>query len=78
MSHSATLVLRGHQAEVVASALQPEAAAAPPRSQVRLERQPQELQVHITATDTAALRAVLNSYLRWMGIAWEVGARWGG
>ncbi len=52
-------------AETVAAALGPEAARPVPRSAVVLTTTPDALLMEVEARDTGALRAALNSYLRW-------------
>ncbi|MFQ5919589.1 MAG: KEOPS complex subunit Pcc1 [Thermoplasmata archaeon] len=52
-------------AEIVAAALGPEAARPVPRSAVTLITTPHGLTMEMEAQDTTALRATLNSYLRW-------------
>ncbi len=52
-------------AETVAAALGPEAARPVPRSAVVLAATPDALLMEVEARDTSALRATLNSYLRW-------------
>ena len=64
--------IRVNASEVLASilleALQPEADRPPsPRSRVSLEVEEGRLTMRFSASDTAALRAALNSYLRWAG-----------
>ncbi|MCJ2555033.1 MAG: hypothetical protein LN410_02375 [Candidatus Thermoplasmatota archaeon] len=52
-------------AETVAAALGPEAARPVPRSAVTLRTTTSALVMEVEARDTGALRAALNSYLRW-------------
>lgn len=54
---------------IVAESLQPELDnPSSDRSKVELIiKDGGEVALHITATDTSALRATLNSYLRWIG-----------
>jgi len=55
-------------ASILLEALQPEADRPPsPRSRVSLEVEEGRLTMRFSASDTAALRAALNSYLRWAG-----------
>ncbi len=52
---------------VIFSALMPEASRpATKRSKVTLTRDSQFLVLKVEATDTVALRAALNAYLRWV------------
>ncbi|MDX1534054.1 MAG: KEOPS complex subunit Pcc1 [Thermoplasmata archaeon] len=52
-------------AAIVAASLQPEANRAVPRSTVTLTAKRDTLVMAMEASDTSALRATLNSYLRW-------------
>lgn len=52
-------------AETVAAALGPEAIRPLPRSAVSLTTTSSALVMEVEARDTGALRAALNSYLRW-------------
>lgn len=60
------LLKMGH---IVAEAVQPELEnPSTDRSRVELfVKEGGEVALYITATDTSALRAALNSYLRWIG-----------
>ncbi|MFQ6012339.1 MAG: KEOPS complex subunit Pcc1 [Thermoplasmata archaeon] len=52
-------------AKTLATALGPEAARPVPRSRIVLTTTPEALVMEVEARDTNALRAALNSYLRW-------------
>ena len=57
------------QLEIVFKALEPETRSAPTkRSKVKIEKSDQQLILKLEAKDTTALRAALNSYLRWLGL----------
>ncbi|UCD73119.1 MAG: hypothetical protein JSW01_00285 [Candidatus Bathyarchaeota archaeon] len=75
MKGSASLLLRlgnTNTAEIVQSALLPEILGfQSPRSKVSLERIHESLLLEIRADDVSSLRAVLNSYLRWIQCAEE-------
>jgi tRNA threonylcarbamoyladenosine modification (KEOPS) complex Pcc1 subunit len=70
MKAHATVRLDFHsekQLTTVLNALEPEAKRPTvTRSRVRLEKDGTFLVIAIDATDTTALRAALNSYLRWV------------
>lgn len=70
MKVSASLLLRlgdTNTAETVRSALLPEVLGfQSPRSEVSLELVGESLLLEIRADDVSSLRAVLNSYLRWI------------
>jgi tRNA threonylcarbamoyladenosine modification (KEOPS) complex Pcc1 subunit len=56
-------------AERVAEALAPEAAREVPRARAVLVRpDPKSVEIRITAADTSACRAALNTYLAWVGL----------
>jgi len=59
--------------ETVYSALKPETVSAPTkRSKAYIEVDGKTLTLRFEARDTTALRAALNSYLRWMKLIVEV------
>ena len=52
---------------IIYEALKPETESSPtPRSKVRIERDGRLLTLTFKASDTTALRAAVNSYLRWI------------
>lgn len=56
--------------KIVLGALEPEARTSPsPRSRVKVEGEGSSLILSFEATDTSALRAAVNSYLRWVSLA---------
>ena len=58
------------QLQVVLQALKPETdTSSTPRSKVHLKTENQSLILEFRATDTSALRAAINSYLRLIGVA---------
>ncbi len=65
----AEITLTGEAAAVVEAALRPETAKPLSRATVSMERVGEELRLAIEAEDTAALRAAINSYLRWAAVA---------
>ncbi|MEE9593406.1 MAG: KEOPS complex subunit Pcc1 [Thermoplasmata archaeon] len=65
-------------AEILAAALEPEAARPVPRSQVDLTTTKGALLMEVEARDTNALRAALNSYLRWTSGALQMVEEAGG
>ena len=67
----AELTFGTKHAEVVAAALSPELAEKIPRTHVSIGSRGGEVVVHIEADDKNALRAALNSYIRWMNVAEE-------
>jgi len=71
LTSRAELRLMSEHAEVVAGALRPELSERIPRTSVSVERRGQEVKVTIEADDRNALRAALNSYIRWMNVAEE-------
>ena len=60
-----------HDAEIILKAISPEKDDLP-RATVALCAGPGGLTLKVTAEDTVALRAALNSYLRWIKVAAEV------
>ncbi|HVO77967.1 MAG TPA: KEOPS complex subunit Pcc1 [Methanomassiliicoccales archaeon] len=69
---SAVLRLATPDAATVYGALSPEAGREIPRTKVRASMEAGKMVLRIDATDLSALRAALNSYLRWIMVAEEV------
>lgn len=59
-------------AVIFAKALEPESRRAIPRTTVKMKVQGDKFILRIDAEDTNALRAAINSYLRWIKCAAEV------
>ncbi len=53
-------------------ALRVEAGREIPRTRVEIKHRENEVELRIFADDAHALRAALNSYLRWIGLAKDV------
>ena len=70
-THRATLTLRTEHAEVVSSALSPELTESIPRTKVDVATRDGEVVIRVDAEDLTALRAALNSYIRWGNVAEE-------
>ena len=68
----ASLRLATPHAPAVMGALSPEVGREIPRSQVRLTRDGEDIILDVEATDLGALRAALNSYLRWIEVSEEI------
>ena len=71
LSSRAELRFATRHAEVVAAALRPELSERIPRTKISVEREGDGVTVRIEADDRNALRAALNSYIRWMNVAEE-------
>ncbi len=69
---SAVLRLSTPDAASVYGALSPEAGRDIPRTKVRASMDAGALVLKVEATDLSALRAALNSYLRWIMVAEQV------
>ncbi|MBP6020983.1 MAG: hypothetical protein KA502_00115 [Candidatus Methanomethylophilaceae archaeon] len=69
---SATLRIVTADAETVASAIEPEAGRELPRTRVSVTGRAGETLVEITASDTSAMRAALNSYLECIRITEDI------
>lgn len=65
----AVVTFRGEGVDVVRAALAPEAGREIPRSRVTVRGKGDVAEVVIEAEDAGALRAALNSYLRWAQVA---------
>jgi KEOPS complex subunit Pcc1 len=68
----ATVTLTGPEATVVRQALRPEAGRDVPKARVRISGSGSTLNIRVEADDSGALRAALNSYLRWADVASQV------
>ena len=68
----AVITIEGDGAAVVRRALEPEAGRDLPRAAVAVTGSGDRMVLTIEAEDTAALRAVVNSYLRWADVAARV------
>jgi KEOPS complex subunit Pcc1 len=66
---SATLTLDSPAAAAIYGSISPEAGREIPRTKISASRRGQEVVLTVEATDLAALRAALNSYLRWIKVA---------
>ncbi len=65
----AEIVLTGGNAELVQKALAPETGREIPRTKVSVLKDGERTTLTIEAEDTSALRAALNSYVRWAALA---------
>lgn len=63
-----TLQKEDNISEVVAKSLLPEMDRNIPRTKVNLREDENSITIEIQAKDTSALRAALNSYLRWIKV----------
>lgn len=68
----ATITLSGPDARVVSLALRPEIGREVPKARVSIRSARNHLTLTIDADDTSALRAAVNSYLRWADVAARV------
>ncbi len=68
----AILTLEGPEATVVRHALSPEAGRDVPKARVSVTGSGRKVTITIDAEDTGALRAAVNSYLRWSDVAARV------
>lgn len=68
----AIIRLEGPEASVVRQALSPEAGRDVPGARVSVSGSARKLTITIDAVDTGALRAAVNSYLRWSDVAARV------
>jgi len=65
----AVITLEGDEVPEIRGALAPEGGRELPRARVGLAGDQDHLTITIDAEDTSALRAALNSYLRWAEVA---------
>jgi len=65
----ATITLEGDEVPEIRGALAPEGGRDVPRARVSVRGEAKRLTITLEADDTSALRAALNSYLRWAEVA---------
>jgi KEOPS complex subunit Pcc1 len=66
-----TIQKQGKIADVVAKSLLPEMDRKIPRTKVNLKEDENVIRIEIQAQDVSALRAAINSYLRWMKVSMD-------
>ncbi|MBP5685079.1 MAG: hypothetical protein J6W72_01440 [Candidatus Methanomethylophilaceae archaeon] len=69
----AELRIKGAAATVAVPAISPEAGRELPRTETRIEWDGDDAVIHITATDTTAMRAAVNSYLECIRVVEDIG-----
>ena len=69
---SAAITLRGVDARVLRGAIGPELDAEPARATAEIRETKDGLTIRLEAEDVAALRAALNSYLRWLKVISDI------
>lgn len=72
MPRATLRVVTPHE-KAVLGALSPEVGREIPRTKVDLVTMDGEIVLNVEASDLGALRAALNSYLRWISISEEIG-----
>lgn len=72
MPRATLRVITPHHRAVM-SALSPEVGREIPRTKVHLTSEGEQIVLNVEASDLGALRAALNSYLRWISISEEIG-----
>ena len=75
--HKAVITLRHPRASVIEKTIRPESAVEIPRTSVKVSRQDELLRLDIESGDVNGLRAAVNSYLRWVGMAADISQRTG-
>ena len=73
--HRATIVMQHPNAGVIEKTIRPESAVEIPRTSVKVSRQDDMLRLDMESGDVNGLRAAVNSYLRWVGMAAEISER---
>jgi len=68
----AVLRISGPVAEVAVPAISPEAGRELPRTETRIQQTGGEAVIIITATDTTAMRAAINSYLECIRVVEDI------
>lgn len=67
--HTAHIEIESDKAEIIYNSLKVESKNDTDRTKVSINIKDDELILSVTAKDIAALRAALNSYIRWMDVA---------
>ncbi len=67
----AEITLQSDKSKIIFNSLLPEIRTTMPRTKVQIESD-DDVKLIIKAEDTNALRAGLNSYLRWMKVAIDI------
>jgi len=75
--HKAVITLQHPKASVIEKTIRPESAVEIPRTTVKVSRQNDTLRLDIESGDVNGLRAAVNSYLRWVGMAADISERTG-
>lgn len=68
----ASITIEGEEADAIRRSLAPEAGRDVPKARVSVSGGSGRVVVRIDADDTSALRAAVNSYLRWADVAARV------
>jgi len=71
LTSRAELTVKTPYSQVIQGSLSPELGERIPRTRIEVERRQDEITIKIEADDQNALRAALNSYIRWMNVAEE-------
>ncbi|MCK4444170.1 MAG: hypothetical protein KAW09_06480 [Thermoplasmata archaeon] len=69
----AEIVLRGDEADLIREVLAPESGREIPRTKASVVKEGDKTFLRIEAEDTSALRAALNSFIRWGALATAIG-----
>ena len=77
MMHTATITMQHPKAAVIEMTIRPESVVDIPRTSVKVSRQDDMLRLDIESGDVNGLRAAVNSYLRWAGMAAEISEKTG-
>jgi tRNA threonylcarbamoyladenosine modification (KEOPS) complex Pcc1 subunit len=75
--HKAVITLQHPKASVIEKTIKPESAVEIPRTTVKVSRQNDTIKLDIESGDVNGLRAAVNSYLRWAGMAADISERTG-
>jgi len=69
----AEIVLSGDEADLIERVLAPESGREIPRTRASVVKEGDKTFLRIEAEDTSALRAALNSFVRWGALATAIG-----
>lgn len=72
MDQSAELEIEDPNAEILYNALRVEGERNIPRTSIKMEHSKNVLKIFIYASDINALRAAINSYMRWINLSMKI------
>ncbi|MDP8011891.1 MAG: KEOPS complex subunit Pcc1 [Thermoplasmata archaeon] len=72
MTNSAEIIIDSKNAEILYKALRVEGERNIPRTSIKIENMENKLKIFINASDVNAMRAAINSYMRWINLSMKL------